>query len=67
MGISFKSTLIRTGIYTLGHMAIAIMCLMLIANVTFYQALADAIIEPLLNALWYFVLDRIWSTYMGNK
>jgi uncharacterized membrane protein len=48
-------------------MAIAIMCLMLIANVTFYQALADAIIEPLLNALWYFVLDRIWSTYMGNK
>ena len=66
IGMSIKSTLIRTGIYTIGHMCIAIACLMVIAEVTFYQALADAIVEPLLNALWYFILDRIWSRYAAS-
>ena len=24
-------------------------------------ALTDAIVEPLANAIWYFVLDKIWT------
>jgi uncharacterized membrane protein len=24
---------------------------------------ADAIIEPMINGVWYYVLDRTWSKY----
>ena len=56
-----KGSLLRTLIYTIGHFAIAIICLMLIADVSFMIALTDAIVEPLANAVWYFVLDKIWT------
>ena len=56
-----KDSILRTVIYTIGHFAIAITVLMLIADVPFAVALTDAIVEPLANAVWYFVLDRIWT------
>tara|TARA_B100000941_G_C28107441_1_gene351556 strand:+ start:97 stop:339 length:243 start_codon:yes stop_codon:yes gene_type:complete len=57
-----KGSLLRTLIYTLGHFAIAITVLMLIADVPFLIALTDAIVEPIANAVWYFVLDKIWTS-----
>ena len=42
-----KGSILRTIIYTIGHFAIAITVLMLIANVSFMIALTDAIVEPL--------------------
>ena len=56
-----KGSILRTIIYTIGHFAIAITVLMLVADVTFMIALTDAIVEPLANAVWYFVLDKIWT------
>ena len=56
-----KGSILRTIIYTIGHFAIAITVLMLIAEVSFMVALTDAIVEPLANAIWYFVLDKIWT------
>ena len=56
-----KGSILRTIIYTIGHFAIAITVLMLIADVSFTVALTDAIVEPLANAVWYFVLDKIWT------
>jgi uncharacterized membrane protein len=56
-----KGSLLRTLIYTIGHFIIAITVLMSIANVSFMIALTDAIVEPLANAIWYFVLDKFWS------
>ena len=56
-----KGSILRTVIYTIGHFAIAITVLMLIADVSFAVALTDAIVEPLANAVWYFVLDKIWT------
>ena len=56
-----KGSLLRTLIYTIGHFAIAITVLMLIADVPFLIALTDAIVEPIANAVWYFVLDKIWT------
>ena len=52
-----KGSILRTIIYTIGHFAIAITVLMLIADVSFMVA----IVEPLANAVWYFVLDKIWT------
>ena len=57
-----KGSILRTMIYTIGHFVIAITVLMLIANVSLAVALTDAIVEPLANAVWYFVLDKIWTT-----
>ena len=56
-----KGSLLRTVIYTIGHFAIAITVLMLVADVSFMIALTDAIVEPLANAVWYFILDKIWT------
>ena len=56
-----KGSFLRTFIYTIGHFIIAITCLMLIADVSFLIALTDAIIEPLANSIWYFILDKWWT------
>ena len=62
-----RGSLLRTLIYTIGHFAIAITVLMLIADVPFIIALTDAIVEPIANAVWYFVLDKIWTAKYKKK
>ena len=62
-----KGSILRTIVYTIGHFAIAITVLMLIADVSFMIALTDAIVEPLANAVWYFLLDKFWASRVSNK
>ena len=57
-----KGSILRTIVYTIGHFAIAITVLMLIADVSFMIALTDAIVEPIANSVWYFVLDKWWAS-----
>ena len=57
-----KGSILRTIIYTIGHFAIAITVLMLVADVPFMIALTDAIVEPLANSVWYFILDKWWAS-----
>ena len=57
-----KGSILRTFIYTIGHFAIAITVLMLVADVTFKTALTDAILEPIANSIWYFILDKWWAS-----
>ena len=64
---SNKGSLLRTVIYTIGHFVIAITVLMLVADVSFMIALTDAIVEPLANAVWYFVLDKFWVSKVAKK
>ena len=63
---SNKGSILRTLIYTIGHFAIAIVVLMSIADVSFTVALTDAIVEPLANAVWYFMLDKFWASKIKN-
>ena len=62
-----KGSLLRTLVYTIGHFAIAIVCLMLIADVPFVIALTDAIVEPIANSVWYFLLDKFWASRVIKK
>tara|TARA_Y100001970_G_scaffold223056_1_gene274528 strand:- start:123 stop:422 length:300 start_codon:yes stop_codon:yes gene_type:complete len=62
-----KGSILRTIVYTIGHFAIAITVLMLVADVSFVIALTDAIIEPLANSIWYFILDKWWTSKNLNK
>ena len=57
-----KGSILRTIIYTIGHFAIAITVLMLVADVTLTVALTDAIVEPIANSVWYFILDKWWAS-----
>ena len=57
-----KGSLLRTLVYTIGHFLIAITVLMLVADVSFMIALTDAIVEPIANSIWYFVLDKWWAS-----
>ena len=56
-----RGSLARTVIYTIGHFVIAITCLMLIADVSLREAMTDAIVEPIANSVWYFLLDKWWT------
>ena len=64
---SNRGSILRTIIYTIGHFVIAISVLMLVADVSFYIALTDAIVEPLANAVWYFILDKFWASKISSK
>ena len=57
-----KGSILRTIIYTLGHFAIAITVLMLVSDVSLSIALTDAIVEPIANSVWYFILDKWWAS-----
>ena len=57
-----RGSILRTIVYTIGHFAIAITVLMLVADVSFVIALTDAIVEPIANSVWYFILDKWWAS-----
>lgn len=57
---SLSKSLTRTAIYTMGHFFIAAACVMYFTGAALVPAITDAIVEPMLNAVWFFVLDRLW-------
>ena len=62
-----RGSILRTIVYTIGHFAIAITVLMLISDVPFMIALTDAIVEPIANSVWYFILDKWWASKVKTK
>ena len=60
-------TIVRTIIYTIGHFCIAAGVIMAVADVTIYEAMTDAVVEPLLNSIWYFILDKWWASKVKSK
>ena len=62
-----KGSILRTIVYTIGHFIIAITVLMLIADVSFSIALTDAIVEPIANSVWYFILDKWWASRASKR
>tara|TARA_B100001057_G_scaffold37541_1_gene33916 strand:- start:406 stop:648 length:243 start_codon:yes stop_codon:yes gene_type:complete len=62
-----KGSILRTIVYTIGHFAIAITVLMLVADVSLKIALTDAIVEPIANSIWYFILDKWWASKSKNS
>ena len=61
-----RGSILRTIVYTIGHFIIAITVLMLVADVSFAIALTDAIVEPIANSIWYFILDKWWASKSKN-
>ncbi|MEC9415362.1 MAG: DUF2061 domain-containing protein [Pseudomonadota bacterium] len=62
-----KGTILRTIIYTIGHFMIAAACVMYFTGASFEAAITDAIIEPLINGVWYLVLDKFWASKVASQ
>ena len=55
-----RGSILRTIIYTIGHFLIAAGTILALSDVPVIIAMTDAILEPLLNSVWYFILDKWW-------
>lgn len=63
-----KGSLFRTLIFTIGHFIIAATILKLLdPGIELWVAVTDAIVEPLVNSVWYYILDRLWTRRQDNK
>jgi uncharacterized membrane protein len=51
----------RAIVYTIGHIIIAMTCNRLITGAEWKLAGVDAIVEPMINGVWYYLLDRLWT------
>ena len=52
----------RAVVYTIGHIMIAMACNTIITGATWELAIMDAVIEPCINGVWYYFLDKIWTS-----
>ena len=53
-------SLLLTLIYTIGHFMIAVSCVYFITGASLELSTIDAIVEPLLNAIWLYTLHKIY-------
>lgn len=48
-------------IYTIGHIFIAMACIRLITGASMELAAIDAIIEPMINGVWFYILHKTFN------
>ncbi len=53
-------SLLLTLLYTIGHFMIAVACVYFITGAPLELATIDAIVEPLLNAIWLYTLHKVY-------
>ena len=62
-----SDSLLLTIIYTIGHFFIAVLCVTLITGASLELATIDALVEPMINAVWFYVLHKIYSNYKSKN
>ena len=58
-----NSSLFLTIVYTLGHIVIAMTCNTLITGANLNLAALDALIEPCINGVWFYILHNVYKYY----
>lgn len=61
------SSLSRAVIYTIGHIIIAATCNMFITGADLNLAAIDAIVEPIINGMWFYLLDKAYTSQLLEK
>lgn len=61
-----SDSLLLTIIYTVGHFLIAVLCVYFITGASLELATLDAIVEPLINAVWFYILHRLYLKYKSK-
>tara|TARA_B100001996_G_C18356368_1_gene476001 strand:- start:336 stop:572 length:237 start_codon:yes stop_codon:yes gene_type:complete len=62
-----SDSLLLTIIYTLGHFIIAVLCVTLITGASLELATIDALVEPLINAVWFYALHKMYTKFKSRK
>ena len=57
------SSVARAVIYTIGHIIIAMTCNRMITGAALELAALDALIEPIINGFWFYMLDKAYTRY----
>ena len=52
-------------IYTLGHIVIAMTVVSVMTGASLWEAGAVALIEPLINGIWFYLLHTTWKKMTG--
>ena len=62
-----NSSLFLTVIYTSGHIVIAMTCNTLITGANLNLAALDALIEPCINGVWFYILHKLYKNYYLSR
>ena len=57
------SSIVLAVVYTIGHIFIAILCVRIITGAPLELAAADALIEPVINGFWFYLLFEVFNKY----
>ena len=58
-----KTSLGRSAVYTCGHILIAMFVVKSITGSNWIEAGTVALIEPAINGVWYYILDKVITKY----
>ena len=58
-----RTSLGRAGVYTCGHILIAMFVVKSITGSDWVEAGTVALIEPAINGVWYYILDKVITKY----
>lgn len=61
------SSIVLATVYTVGHIAIAMTCNYLITGAQLELAAVDAIVEPIINGFWFYLLHKCWRLFNEVK
>ena len=59
------SSLTLAIVYTVGHIIVAAIVAYVITGTTIKLAALDAVIEPIINGVWFYVLHKAYKKYKG--
>jgi len=54
-------------VYTIGHILIAMTCNRMITGADWALAGADALIEPIINGFWFYILHKGYKVYSSKQ
>jgi uncharacterized membrane protein len=59
------SSIMLTLIFFIGHVFIAMTVVSLMTGASIWEAGAVALVEPAVNSVWFYVLHKVWSKFIG--
>ena len=51
-------------IFFIGHIIIAMSVVSIVTGASLFEAGLVALIEPSINGVWYYCLDKLWTRYL---
>ena len=55
-----RTSLLIAMVYTIGHIIIAMTVVKIMTGASLFEAGTVALIEPMLNGVWFYLLHRFW-------